>query len=96
MGGPFFMRGASALAGDLALLFRRHRSKTTSFFAHSVHSTPPGHSEPESDRHWQPMPPTRGSRAAGLHGGCQRGRKMLEIKLFDSRALHERPRVGLW
>jgi hypothetical protein len=39
------MRRAAALAGDLALLFRGHRSKTASFFANSFHSHPPGYSE---------------------------------------------------
>jgi hypothetical protein len=36
--GAFFVRGATALAGDLTLLFGRHRSKTTPFLANSVHS----------------------------------------------------------
>jgi hypothetical protein len=31
------VRRASALAGDLALFLRRHRSESTTFFAHCVH-----------------------------------------------------------
>jgi hypothetical protein len=59
MGGAFFVRRATALAGDLTLLFGRHRSKTASFLANSVHSHPPGSSgnlksiatgEPRRDR----------------------------------------------
>jgi hypothetical protein len=38
MGGALFMGGAAALAGDFALLFRRHRRKSTTFFSYSVHS----------------------------------------------------------
>jgi hypothetical protein len=45
MRGAFFVRGATALTGDLTLLFGRHRSKTASFFAHSVHRHPPRCSE---------------------------------------------------
>jgi hypothetical protein len=39
------VRGAPALAGDLALFFRGHRSKTASFLANTFHSHPPGYSE---------------------------------------------------
>jgi hypothetical protein len=42
MRGALFMSGAAALAGDLALLFTGHRSKSAAFFAHCVHSIPPG------------------------------------------------------
>ena len=42
MGGALFVSCAATLAGDLALLFRRHRSKSATFFSHSVHSIPPG------------------------------------------------------
>jgi hypothetical protein len=31
------MRGPAALAGDLALLLRRHRRESTAFLAQSVH-----------------------------------------------------------
>jgi hypothetical protein len=45
VGGAFFVRRAPAFAGDLALLFRRHRSKTASFLANTFHSQPPGYSD---------------------------------------------------
>jgi hypothetical protein len=35
----FFVGGATALAGDLALLLATHRSKSATFFARSVHNT---------------------------------------------------------
>jgi len=40
VGGAFFVGCAATFAGDFALLFGRHRSKTASFFTHSVHSNP--------------------------------------------------------
>jgi len=36
---PFLVGGATALAGDLALLLATHRSKSATFFARSVHNT---------------------------------------------------------
>ena len=49
MRGSLFMRRTSALAGNLALLFGRHRGKSTAFFSHSFHgvllvpqTAPPG------------------------------------------------------
>jgi hypothetical protein len=36
--GALFMSGAAAFAGDLALLFTGHRSKSATFFTQSVHS----------------------------------------------------------
>jgi len=41
MRGAFFVCRAASLARDLALLFGRHRGKSTAFFAYSVHCTPP-------------------------------------------------------
>jgi hypothetical protein len=35
----FFVGGATALGGDLALLLATHRSKSATFFARSVHNT---------------------------------------------------------
>jgi len=47
IGGPFmsralFVRGPPALACYLALLFRRHRRESPTFFAFCIHRLPPG------------------------------------------------------
>ena len=60
--GALFVSGAPALAGDLALLFRGHRSKSAAFFAHSVHSIPPRYSTN------QPVPRRCDSHPAGREG----------------------------
>ena len=79
----FFVRGATALAGDLALLFGRHRSKTASFLANSVHSHPPGFSQnPSCDRPavHRDATPSRG------HGGYK----------ADASPAEKRPRLSRW
>jgi hypothetical protein len=86
MRGAFFVRGAAALAGNLALFFGRHRSKTTSFLPHCVHGDPPRGIR---------LTTTIGGGAAdhrcarALQGGCHPDRKDREIKPLIQRDLRE-------
>jgi hypothetical protein len=91
------MSGAATLAGDFALLFRGHRSKSAAFLAHSVHSflprylQQPGGSSPHANR----LRDSVGTRR--LQGGCQPGRKGETTKWLYSRRLHEwLDRIGSW
>jgi hypothetical protein len=91
----FFMSGAPAFAGDLALLFGRHRSKTASFFAHSFHSHPPRYSETGCDRLSAARYDAK-SCAGGLQGGCHHCRKTAVNKPLEVRHLRAFEQKASW